>query len=218
MIEEERWRVWREQRAGYSMQYSIVRRLWYTVKEYDSLVSSQVARGHPTWGGSASAPKVSCDVHAYPYRETTHHVRDDTRYESYERRIRATRTSNMSGRLVATRLATLARRTPLLTPRFYTTHSLPAGGLLRNEAGLRLIKRRPWPLGSYALHNLPATRSISFARVIPKLVTKFATAGAAAGGAVIAGVSYIQYQAGRTYTCRWSRSGANSSRGGHFRN
>ena len=53
---------------------------------------------------------------------------------------------------------------------------------------------------SYALHNLPATRSISFARVVPKLVTKLATAGAAAGGAVIAGVSYIQYQAGRTLT------------------
>ncbi|KAH7377783.1 P-loop containing nucleoside triphosphate hydrolase protein [Pyrenochaeta sp. MPI-SDFR-AT-0127] len=106
----------------------------------------------------------------------------------------------MSGRLVATRLATLARRTPLHTPRLYTTHTLPAGGLLRNEAGLRLIKRRPWPLGSYALHNLPATRSISFARVIPKLVTKFATVGAAAGGAVLAGVSYIQYQAGQAGT------------------
>ena len=105
----------------------------------------------------------------------------------------------MSGRLVAGRLTTLARRTPLLTPRFYTTHSLPAGGLLRNEAGLRLVKRRPWPLGSYALHNVPATRSIAFARVIPKLVGKFATAGAAAGGAVIAGASYLQYQAGRMY-------------------
>lgn len=105
----------------------------------------------------------------------------------------------MSGRLAATRLATLARRTPVHTPRLYTTHALPAGGLLRNEAGLRLIKRRPWPLGSYALHNVPATRSISFARVIPKLVGKFATAGAVTGGAVIAGVSYIQYQAGRTY-------------------
>jgi replication fork clamp-binding protein CrfC len=103
----------------------------------------------------------------------------------------------MSGRLVAGRLSAIARRSPLLTPRFYTTHSLPAGGLLRNEAGLRLVKRRPWPLGSYALHNIPATRSISFARVIPKLVGKFATVGAAAGGAVVAGVSYIQYQAGR---------------------
>ena len=106
----------------------------------------------------------------------------------------------MSGRLVSTRLAALARRTASNTPRrplSYLSNQLPAGGLLRTDAGLRLVKRRPWPLGSYALHNLPATRSISFARFIPKLVTKFATAGAAAGGAVIAGASYLQYQAGR---------------------
>ncbi|PSN65899.1 hypothetical protein BS50DRAFT_574390 [Corynespora cassiicola Philippines] len=105
----------------------------------------------------------------------------------------------MSGRLISARLATLARRTLADTPRrpFHTVNTLPAGGLLRSDAGLRLIKRRPWPLGSYALHNVPATRSISFARAIPKLVGKFATAGAAAGGAVVAGVSYIQYQAGQ---------------------
>jgi GTP-binding protein EngB required for normal cell division len=107
----------------------------------------------------------------------------------------------MSGRLTSARLAQLARRTPANTPRlhrlFYTTTKVRTGGLLRNEVGSRLVQRRAWPLGSYALHNLPATRSISFARAIPKLVTKFATAGAAAGGAVIAGVSYIQYQAGQ---------------------
>jgi replication fork clamp-binding protein CrfC len=40
-------------------------------------------------------------------------------------------------------------------------------------------------------------RSISFARIIPKIVTRFATAGAAAGGAVVAGISYVQYQAGQ---------------------
>jgi hypothetical protein len=130
-----------------------------------------------------------------PTTSERYHLQPST----YVRRIpnRLTFVVNMSGRLAATRLATLARRTPLHTPRLYTTHALPAGGLLRNEAGLRLIKRRPWPLGSYALHNIPATRSISFARAIPKLVGKFATVGAATGGAVIAGVSYIQYQAGR---------------------
>ena len=102
----------------------------------------------------------------------------------------------MSGRLI--RLATVARRAPTSIPRrpFSTGGQLPAGGLLRSSSGLRLVKRRPWPFGSYALHNLPATRSISFARAIPKLVGKFATVGAAAGGAVVAGVSYIQYQAG----------------------
>jgi hypothetical protein len=128
--------------------------------------------------------KMKCDVHALPLLSAniTH---DDSPFAL----VCVTHTAP----------ANLARRTPLHTPRLYTTNTLPAGGLLRNEAGLRLIKRRPWPLGSYALHNVPATRSISFARIIPKLVGKFATAGAAAGGAVIAGVSYIQYQAGRTY-------------------
>ena len=134
-------------------------------------------------------------------KQTHRHYCTTSNLESYDLRAseHTTHLVTMSGRLVTARLATFARRTALHTPRLYTTHSLPAGGLLRNEAGLRLIKRRPWPLGSYALHNLPATRSISFARVVPKLVTKLATAGAAAGGAVIAGVSYIQYQAGRMY-------------------
>ncbi|KAF2873576.1 P-loop containing nucleoside triphosphate hydrolase protein [Massariosphaeria phaeospora] len=106
----------------------------------------------------------------------------------------------MSGRLVSARLATIARRAASNTPRrpfSYIANTLPAGGLLRSDAGLRLIKRRPWPFGSYALHDVPSVRSISFARVIPKLVTKFATAGAAAGGAVLAGASYLQYQAGQ---------------------
>lgn len=105
---------------------------------------------------------------------------------------------NMSGRLIASRLAPIARRA-VFTPRrpFYSTTG--AGGLLRSDAGLRLLKQRPWPIGSYALHNVPVVRSISFARVIPKIVTRFATAGAAAGGAVVAGISYVQYQAGRKY-------------------
>lgn len=82
----------------------------------------------------------------------------------------------MSGRLISARAATFARRTTLRRP---FSNALPAGSLIR---------------------SVPATRSISFARAIPKLVTKFATAGAAAGGAVIAGVSYIQYQAGQAGT------------------
>ncbi|KAF2011381.1 hypothetical protein BU24DRAFT_443734 [Aaosphaeria arxii CBS 175.79] len=109
----------------------------------------------------------------------------------------------MSGRLAARtalRVTRNATTPPRARPFSFVTNTIPAGGLLRSEAGLRLIKRRPWPQGSYALHNVPAVRSISFARVIPKLVTKFATAGAAAGGAVIAGASYIQYQAGQAGT------------------
>ncbi|CAI6341003.1 unnamed protein product [Periconia digitata] len=106
----------------------------------------------------------------------------------------------MSGRLISARLATLARRTPSNTPRRLfnnTSTQLPTGGLLRSPAGIRVIQRRAWPFGSYALHNVPVARSISFARVIPKIVSKFATVGAATGGAVVAGVSYVQYQAGQ---------------------
>ena len=104
----------------------------------------------------------------------------------------------MSGRLISARLAPLARRAVLNTPRQLSHYSTTgAGGLLRSDAGLRLLKKRPWPLGSYALHNVPAVRSISFVRILPKIVTKFASLGAVAGGAVIAGLSYVQYQAGR---------------------
>jgi GTP-binding protein EngB required for normal cell division len=46
-----------------------------------------------------------------------------------------------------------------------------------------------------SLHNLPAIRPISFARALPKLVSKFATLGAAAGGATVAGLVYVQNQA-----------------------
>lgn len=107
----------------------------------------------------------------------------------------------MSGRLISARLAPLARRAVLNTSRQLSHYSTTgAGGLLRSDAGFRLLKRRPWPLGSYALHNIPAVRSISFVRILPKIVTKFASLGAAAGGAVIAGLSYVQYQAGQAGT------------------
>jgi GTP-binding protein EngB required for normal cell division len=43
--------------------------------------------------------------------------------------------------------------------------------------------------------NVPAIRPISFVRVLPKLFSKFATLGAAVGGATIAGMIYIQNQA-----------------------
>lgn len=56
-------------------------------------------------------------------------------------------------------------------------------------------RRRAWPLGANAIHNVPAIRSISFARVIPKLALKMARIPAMFGGAMIAGLAYIQYQA-----------------------
>lgn len=84
----------------------------------------------------------------------------------------------MSGRAIFARAAPLARR-----------HFLN---------GTRPVIRRNWALGVNALHQTPVVRPISFVpfgRSIPKLFSKFATAGAFAGGATIAGLVYIQNQA-----------------------
>lgn len=42
-------------------------------------------------------------------------------------------------------------------------------------------------------------RALSFSRAIPKLVIKFARVPAAFGGAMIAGLAYVQYQAQRLF-------------------
>jgi replication fork clamp-binding protein CrfC len=52
-----------------------------------------------------------------------------------------------------------------------------------------------WPLGYNSLHNVVAVRNASFARILPKLFLKFARIPAMFGGAMIAGVAWIQYQA-----------------------
>ena len=80
------------------------------------------------------------------------------------------------------------------------------------------------PLGANSLHNVPAVRPISFApfaRSIPKLVSKFATLGAAGAGASIAALVYIQNQA--TAAGNWAvdvfnkgKDGASSAAGGIY--
>ena len=82
---------------------------------------------------------------------------------------------DMSGRVLFARVAPLARR------RLYNVRPVN--------------RRNPYPLGAYSLHNVPATRPISFVRVLPKLVQKFAVLGAAGAGATVAGLVYIQNQA-----------------------
>lgn len=107
----------------------------------------------------------------------------------------------MSGRLVSSRLAPFARRPfPDVSRRLAHQSSSAAGGLLRSDVVVRTGRRRAWPLGSYSMHNVPAVRTISFARVLPKLVLKFARIPAMFGGAMIAGLAYLQYQA--TRKCR----------------
>jgi len=102
----------------------------------------------------------------------------------------------MSGRLLSQRLPQILRRGSLAR-RLVHQGPLRTGGLLRYEGNTMLARRRAWPFGANAIHNVPAIRTISFARVIPKLALKLARIPALFGGAMIAGLAYIQYQAAR---------------------
>lgn len=109
----------------------------------------------------------------------------------------------MSGRLLSARLAPVARRaasaSAYAAPRRFTHYlSSNAGGLLRSQSGLRSTRLRTWPPGAYALHNVPAVRSISFIRILPRLFQKFATLGAVGGATIVGGLVYLQNQAQST--------------------
>ncbi len=58
-------------------------------------------------------------------------------------------------------------------------------------------RRRAWPYGAYSLHNVPTVRTISFARILPKLALKLVRIPAMFGAATIGGLAYLQYQATR---------------------
>lgn len=105
----------------------------------------------------------------------------------------------MSGRLVSQRLAPLFQRGA--RTRTFSHGITRTGGLLQTEGNPTILRRRQWPLGSYAIHNVPAVRSISFARILPKLAVKLVRIPAMFGGALLAGVAYVQYQATRAYHC-----------------
>ena len=114
----------------------------------------------------------------------------------------------MSARMASARLAPVLRRGLPAGPRLLAHQRAlsSAGGLLRGD-GSRAARRQPWPMGAFSLHNVPATRSISFARILPNLVLKMARIPAMFGGAMIAGLAYMQYQATRTVaaSCLWHR-------------
>ncbi|KFX90464.1 hypothetical protein V490_06425 [Pseudogymnoascus sp. VKM F-3557] len=102
----------------------------------------------------------------------------------------------MSGRLLSARLLPAARRAATQNARqFHHRTSSSAGGLLRSDAAVRAARRRMWPLGYNSMHNSVAVRNASFVRILPKLVLKFARIPAMFGGAMIAGLAWIQYQA-----------------------
>ena len=104
----------------------------------------------------------------------------------------------MSGRLLSARTAATARLYPIQAARRIHCHtSSAAGGLLRSDVAVRTARHRLWPQGYNSLHNAVAVRNASFTRILPKLVLKFARIPAMFGGAIIAGLAYLQYQAQR---------------------
>lgn len=108
------------------------------------------------------------------------------------------RLATMSGRLISARLQPLAQRASRGARQFHHHHThSSAGGLLRSDAGIRATQRRIWPAGNTPFSNAVAVRNASFARILPKLFMKFARIPAMFGGATIAGLAYVQYQATR---------------------
>ncbi|KAL2221075.1 putative mitochondrial dynamin GTPase [Thermoascus aurantiacus ATCC 26904] len=99
----------------------------------------------------------------------------------------------MSGRILSHRLTPLLRRG--LLARHIHNVSARTGGLLRADGGAAL-RGRAWPAGANSIHNnVPVVRTISFARILPRLAIKLARLPAMFGGAMIAGIAYLQYQA-----------------------
>lgn len=101
----------------------------------------------------------------------------------------------MSGRLFS-RTSVLLGSRGLLARRFHYIGNR-SGGLFGPQANAYL-RARASPLGANWIHNVPAVRTISFARIIPKLALKLARVPAMFGGAILAGLAYLQYQATRT--------------------
>ena len=103
---------------------------------------------------------------------------------------------------VASRSARLARTSavPVLGSRRYLHKpTVNVRGLSRHQLPLNILntRRRAWPCGTNALHNVPAVRAISFARVLPNLAVKLLRIPAMFGAAAIGGLTYLQYQATR---------------------
>ena len=78
---------------------------------------------------------------------------------------------------------------------------LTNGGLRppQPSASLRNTRRQRWPLGANYLHNVPAVRNVSFARVLPKLALKLVRIPAMFGAVTVGGLAYLQYQAARQF-------------------
>ncbi|KAH7418980.1 P-loop containing nucleoside triphosphate hydrolase protein [Cadophora sp. MPI-SDFR-AT-0126] len=102
----------------------------------------------------------------------------------------------MSGRLLSARLRPLVQQVNRGAARRFHHHTTSsAGGLLKTDSAVRAARRRIWPAGYTAFSNAVIVRNASFVRILPKLLLKFARIPALFGGATIAGLAYVQYQA-----------------------
>jgi hypothetical protein len=103
----------------------------------------------------------------------------------------------MSGRLLSARLMPLTQRFNSQAARhIHHRVTSSAGGLLRTDAAGRAGRGR-WSAGNIPFSNAVIVRNASFTRILPKLLLKFARIPALFGGATIAGLAYVQYQATR---------------------
>ena len=98
---------------------------------------------------------------------------------------------------VSARLARTTTNQVLTHRRHIHYPTANVGGILRGQGSsvARSAQKRKWPFGANALHNVPAARTISFARVLPSLAVKLMRIPAMLGAATVGGLAYLQYQA-----------------------
>ena len=103
----------------------------------------------------------------------------------------------MSAQEVGSRLTRHARSAHALVPKRYY-HFRAGSGVLHQPQitkHARCRRKTSWLYGRNNISHVPAVRGISFARVLPQLAFKLIRVPAMFGGAAIAGLAYVQYQA-----------------------
>ncbi|KAJ2906616.1 Protein msp1 [Zalerion maritima] len=101
----------------------------------------------------------------------------------------------MSSRVLAAGLSPLVRRGAGQAARqYHARFPRASGGLLASDAAVRATQRRIWAHGS-SFHNAVTVRNVSFSRLLPKIVVKFARVPAMFGGLMLGGAAWVQYQA-----------------------
>ena len=101
----------------------------------------------------------------------------------------------MNGRVLSARFAPLLRRGGIYPYYRHIVTISAGGGGLYSRAG-----SRRWPPGANYIHNVPAIRSISFVRILPRLALKMARLPALFGASIIGVFAYLQHQTNQAGT------------------